>query len=199
LNWRSPQSSALAASLDNLSSLGLRAGLHAPNGEVSWLRHAGLLGGAPRSMSGLLALLADRFEQKAEGRQFCGKWRYLEPHDVHSIGAAPSGPRLGRNALLGGRVWDQSAGISVEFADITQRKLIKMLPVGEECALLSWTIRRYMQSEVDVEIALRPKKSELNQTAIGSSDSPRLGWTSWLGAMRASPSRFNLKERAAKP
>ena len=201
LHWQSPQSSALAACLDHLSSLGLKAGLHAPGGEVSWLRHAGLVGGAPRSMSGLLALVADRFGVRAQGQQFRGGWRALESVDVRPLGSSLSGPRLGRNAVLGQQVWDQSAGITLELADLPLPRLQALLPGGSEHALLGWTIRRYLQSEVTVEIALHPQAGPYPSAVLGASQGPRLGWTSWVGpatpAQRRPPARFTLQESVA--
>jgi type VI secretion system protein ImpH len=201
LNWQSPQTSALASCLDQLSSLGLKAGLHAPGGEVSWLRHAGLVGGAPRSMSGLLALVADRFGLRARGEQFRGGWRHLERRDVRALGVSLSGPRLGRNAVLGTRVWDQSAGITLELLDLPMARLRALLPGGSEHALLRWTIRRYLQSDVTVEIALTPQAAQRKPAALGGEGGMRLGWTSWLGsaamAQPLAPARFTLQESAA--
>lgn len=200
LNWQSPQSSALASCLDHLSSLGLKAGLHAPGGEVSWLRHAGLVGGAPRSMSGLLALVSDRFGLRAQGTQFRGGWRSLEPVDVRVLGGQ-SGPRLGSTAVLGTRVWDQSAGITLELAGLSMARLQALLPGAAEHALLGWTIRRYLQSEVTVEIALSPQAGRHKPAVLGSTDGPRLGWTSWLVSARPEQclpaARFTLQESVA--
>lgn len=204
LNWQSPQTSPLAACLDSLSALGLKAGLRAPLGEAAWLRHAGLLGGAPRSMTGLLAMLSDRLGVSASGRQFCGGWRNLEPRDIARLSArAPSrGPRLGRSAVLGKRVWDQSAGITLELSGLTLRRLRRLLKGGEEHELLKWMVRRYLQQDVGVEMALHVESRELKPSTLGQKEPLRLGWTSWLvsGAPCAgmvAPARFKLHDDAA--
>jgi type VI secretion system protein ImpH len=199
LNGQSPQSSSLAACLDALTALGLRAGVRAPLGESSWLRHAGLLGGAPRSMSGLLVMLADRLQVQASGQQFCGGWRQLEPRDVLRLGARKPqhAPRLGSSAILGRQVWDQSASIRIHLAGLPLKRLLRLLRGGQEHALMAWMIRRYLQQDVGVEMVLHVKHAELGATRLGAASPLRLGWTSWLvGAPGSSsgvpPARFRL-------
>jgi type VI secretion system protein ImpH len=203
LNWQSPQSSSLAACLDSLSALGLKAGIRAPLGEAAWLRHAGLLGGAPRSMAGLLAMLSDRLGVTARGRQFCGGWRNLEPRDVARLSArAPSrAPRLGRSAVLGKRVWDQSAGITIELSGLSLRRLRRLLRGGEEHELMKWMIRRYLQQDVGVEMVLQVEAREHKPSILGKKEPLRLGWTSWLVASNSyagtfAPARFKLQDDA---
>jgi type VI secretion system protein ImpH len=194
LNGQTPQSSPLAACLDALSALGLKAGMRAPTGEAGWLEHAGLMGGAPRSMAGLITLLSDRFGVKATGHQFCGGWRKLEPRDVLTLNTrgAERTPRLGQTAVLGRRVWDQSAGIRLELKDLSLRRLTRLLKGGSEHALLHWMVRRYLPQDMDVEIVLELKPDELKPTILGQQQGLRLGLTSWLMTVG------NTKEKAAK-
>jgi type VI secretion system protein ImpH len=201
LNWASAQSSALAGCLDSVSALGLKAGVHAPAGEVTWLRHAGLLGGAPRSMTGLLAMLSDRFGLAASGTQFCGAWRNLERRDIARLStrAGHKAPRLGRSAVLGKRVWDQSASIRVVLSGLSLARLRRLLRGGDECQLLQWLIRRYLQQDVGVELVLHLEGREPVPSVLTQKEPLRLGWTSWIvGGRRAGaslpPARFKLIE-----
>lgn len=203
LNWQSPQSSSLAACLDALSALGLKAGTGAPEGESNWLRHAGLLGGAPRSMSGLLAMLSDRLAVTARGQQFCGGWRNLEPRDVARLSARrpARAPRLGRSAVLGRRVWDQTAGITLELSGLPLRRLRRLLRGGEEHELLRWMVRRYLQQDVGVEMVLRPEVRDVKPSILGGKEALMLGWTSWLVSSAPcagvlAPARFKLHDDA---
>jgi type VI secretion system protein ImpH len=203
LNWQSPQSSSLAACLDSLSALGLKAGIRAPTGESTWLRHAGLMGGAPRSMTGLLTMLSDRLGVVASGQQFCGGWRHLEPRDVARLGSSGThrAPRLGRSAVLGRRVWDQSAGISIVLSGLSLRRLRSLLRGGEEHELLKWMVHRYLQQDVGVEMVLRVEAREIRPSILGQKEPLRLGWTSWVVGRspytgNLPPARFKLHDDA---
>jgi type VI secretion system protein ImpH len=201
LNWVSAQSSALAACLDSVSALGLKAGVRAPGGEVTWLRHAGLLGGGPRSMMGLLAMLSDRLGVCADGAQFCGAWRHLERRDVAQLctRAGHRGPRLGRSAVLGKRVWDQSASIRVALSGLSLARLRRLLRGGDEHELLKWMIRRYLQQDVGVELVLHLDSRERPSSVLTQKEPMRLGWTSWIvgnakPVAGVPPARFKLAD-----
>lgn len=186
LSWRSPEASTLASCLDALSALGLEAGIRGPKGQAAWLRHAGLLGGAPRSVTGLLVMLSDRLGIQAHASQFCGGWQDLDHADLSRLGTRPGvkGARLGQSAVLGSRYWDQSAGIELEFSDLGLPRLERLLPGGDEFDLLKWMILRYVQQELHVVLVLRPDRRPLQPTRLGGHQSGhaplRLGWTSWL-------------------
>lgn len=197
LNWASPEASSLASSLDSLSALGLAVGARGAGGESSWLRHAGLMGGAPRSLAGLFALLGDRLGIKVNGTQFQGRWQPLEPGEMSLLGRrGPNAPRLGRTAVLGRRAWYQSAGIQLEFSDLSLARLRQFLPGAREHALTRWLVSRYVQQELRVELVLRPAPAEIRRPTLGAAGAMRLGWTSWLAsaapASRVAPARLQL-------
>ena len=203
LNGLAPHKSPLAASLDALSALGLKAGARAHSGEASWLEHAGLMGAAPRSMSGLVALLSSRFGVRVRGRQFCGGWRQLEETDVVRLGARgrQHAARLGHSAVLGRKVWDQSAGISIEFSGLKMARLQRLLKGGPDHALLHWLVRRYLAQDLDVEMVLQIDPAEVQPTELRQQSGLRLGLTSWLHSSKPPPgreiaARFRLDDEA---
>ncbi|MBX3660531.1 MAG: type VI secretion system baseplate subunit TssG [Ramlibacter sp.] len=209
LNWRSPEESALAGALDALSSLGLRAGVRGPGGAAPWLRHSGLLGGAPRSMEGLLALLTDRLRIRIRGTQFVGDWRDLETEDLTRLSNTRKGGalRLGLSTVVGRRAWYQAAGIALTFVSLDLRRLRELLPGGKEHDLLKWLIARYVQQELGVSVSLEVNPAQVQPLKLTatvndpeSHASPRLGWTSWLVGERGAsrqlpPARFRLSHR----
>jgi type VI secretion system protein ImpH len=177
LNPQAPSRSTLASTLDAASALGLRAGVRAPDGSALWLRHAGLLGGAPRGMTALLALLRDRLGVQVQGTQFRGGWLALEPDASARLDRRTP---LGGGAVLGARVWDQGAGIRLAFDGLSQRRLRALLPGGADHALVQWLVRRFVSQDLQVEMTLRLAPAEPRSSVLGAANPMRLGWTSWI-------------------
>lgn len=182
LNAARPSQASLASTLDSISALGQKTGVRAPDGSAQWLRHAGLVGGAPRSMAGLLAILRDRLKVKVTGTQFVGSWRALEPDSLSRLygRSAHKGTRIGHAAVLGRRFWDQGAGVHLDFTDIRRQQLHSLLPGGKTHALAYWLVRRYAPHDLDVRIALRLASDEALPSRLSATHPMRLGWTSWL-------------------
>jgi type VI secretion system protein ImpH len=180
LNGRATDESALAACLDALGKLGLRGGERGPRGQRLWMRHAGLLGTAPRSMSGLLAMLSDRLGLHVRGTQFVGGWREIDPRDSLRLARAGTrAPRLGGLGVLGRRTWDQAAGIRIEFLDLPHARFTSLLPGGDDHELAAWLIRCYLPQDLEVQFVLYPLQQRA-ACAVGGAAASRLGWTSWL-------------------
>ena len=177
LNPQSPASSTLASTLDAASALGLRSGVRAPDGSALWLRHAGLLGGAPRGMTALLALLRDRLGVQVQGTQFRGRWLALEPEASARLDMRTP---LGGGAVLGKRVWDQGAGIRLTFSNLSQQRLRDLLPQGADHALAKWLVRRFIPQDLKVEMELQLAPAESRSSVLGAANPMRLGWTSWV-------------------
>nr|WP_309477062.1 type VI secretion system baseplate subunit TssG [Trinickia acidisoli] len=185
LNGLAPDDTALTACLDALGNLGLRAGERGPAGARRWLRHAGLLGGAPRSMSGLLAMLSDRLGVAVRGAQFVGGWRDLDARDSARLsGGGRAVSRLNGRAVVGRRCWDQAAGIRIEFVDLSPERFEALLPGGALHELTAWLVHSYLEQDLDVHVVLRPAPRQA-ACAVGGARAARLGWTAWLGARRA--------------
>jgi type VI secretion system protein ImpH len=203
LNRRSPHASAIAASLDALSNLGLRDGVRGPRDAQLWLRHAGLLSAAPRSMTGLVAMLADRLGLDVRGAQFVGGWREVDSADSLRLAGAAAGAgavRLTGVAVLGRRTWDQASGICLEFPGLSRARFEALLPGGADHALAAWLIRAYLQQDFDVQFVLHLAPQPAACEAGGARAS-RLGWTTWLGGSRQTihapaPVRLAMREAA---
>lgn len=184
LNGPAPDDAALTACLDALGNLGLRAGERGPGGARRWLRHAGLLGGAPRSMTGLLAMLSDRLGVAVRGAQFVGGWRELDARDCARLSArGGAASRLNGRTVVGRRCWDQAAGIRIEFVDLPPDRFAALLPGGALHALAAWLVHSYLEQDLEVHIVLRPAPRQA-ACVVGGADAVRLGWTAWLGARR---------------
>ncbi|HZZ11764.1 MAG TPA: type VI secretion system baseplate subunit TssG [Paraburkholderia sp.] len=199
LTSRTPRDAELAACLDALGNLGLQqGGPRGPRGASLWLRHAGLLGGAPRSMTGLLALLSDRLGVTVRGAQFIGGWHTVDAAD--SLRLARPGtraPRLGGVAVLGRRTWSQSAGVRLEFVDLSETLFAALLPGGDAHALAAWLVRSYLQQDHEVSFVLHRAKPA-NAGALGGVSAARLGWTAWVGGERAAARAASVRPQAVR-
>jgi len=185
LNWEPHGNSALANCLDFLSALGLAAGARSPQGDTAWLRHAGLMGAAPRSLPGLTAMLGDRLGVAVRATPFRGAWYKLADAEWTRLGKAnPAAARLGRTAVLGKRAWYQSAGLRLEFTGLSLARLKTLLPGGSEHPLVRWLIDRYVQQETEIELVLRPALRERRPAVLSAAGGLQLGWTAWLQSSR---------------
>jgi type VI secretion system protein ImpH len=201
--------------LDALSGLGRAEGARGPAGERAWLRHAGLQGAAPRSMTSLLALLRDRLKIRFDGRQFAGGWHPVSMGERAVLrGRGPGmglGTRLGQRGTLGARAWDQEAGIELTTPPLPPARFARLLPGGRENALLGWLASRHLQRETQIVLTVGVDNPPSTLLAPDSPLPPRLGLSAWLrsppraaGAAvdaRWSPQapRFVLPTRAAAP
>ena len=187
LGWHSPTASSVARCTDALCALGFSPAVNpavsppaTAASHVPWLRHAGLLGGAPRSMTGLTALLSDRFSLPVRGEQFVGGWHPLESDALTRLGSAHRSPVLGQTATLGRTYWDQAAGIRLRSNALTLSRLQSLVPGGREHADFSATVRRYLPSDTRVEVVLTPAPDAMPASRLSAHAGLKLGWTAWL-------------------
>ncbi|PXW97475.1 type VI secretion system protein ImpH [Sphaerotilus hippei] len=185
LQWNAPTEGPVARTLDALSALGLAEGARGPGGERAWLRHAALLGPAPRSMAQLEALLQDRLGLRVRGRQFVGGWQALEADETPRLGR---GSTLGRT-VLGRRAWDAGAGISLEIGPVPGARWTALLPGGADLGLVQWLVGRHAQQDLQVQVLLHAEADAAAPPArLGQA---RLGWTSWLARSAPAPASAN--------
>ena len=171
----------LLRTIDALSGLGRTEGARDPAGDMAWLRHAGLQGAAPRSMTSLLALLRDRLGIRFHGQQFVGAWHALASAErarlqthATALRARHSGMSLGMS--LGARAWDQGAGMALSAPTLSQAQFEALLPGGPQFALMAWLVKRHLQADFTVTLTLalnQPPATRLRSAA-------RLGRNAWL-------------------
>jgi type VI secretion system protein ImpH len=144
------------------------------------LRYAGLLALRPRSAGGLRALVASYFNVPVRVHQFVGRWRTLEDGDTTRLGGRSHTSTLGEGAVLGTRVWDQSAAVRITLGPLTAAQYQDFLPTGRGLQPLRDLAAFYVGPTVDVEIQLVLRASETPAARLDAPTPPTLGWTSWL-------------------
>jgi len=139
-------------------------------------RHfAGLLAAAPRSESGLKAMLSRFFGAPVEIESFIGDWLHLEPHDRGRLGAAA----LGRDANLGGKVWSREGKFRIRIGPLSLSDYERLLPGGESLKRLAALVRNAVGEALDWDVNLVLRRTEVPAPVLGGG--VRLGMTTWIG------------------
>ena len=110
----------------------------------------------PRSAAGLEKLVKAAFGVEARVEPFHGAWVDLPEEDLTRLGGRDAGnARLGSTALLGSRVFDASAGITLRLGPLTeaQRRMFLPPPAGTCRADLLALVRWYL-GDVGCEVIL---------------------------------------------
>ena len=187
MDGRPPDKSIAAPMLRALVGLGtegLTERLAVPDRAI--LRCAGVFALRPRSVAGLRAIVAHYFGVPARIEQFVGRWREIEPEDTTRLGARFGSNVLGESAVLGTRVWDQTAAIRIVLGPLSGAQYRDLLPNGSALTPLGDLVRLYVGPELDVEFQLVLRAADTPSARLDRSEDAALGWTSWLG-MRDRP------------
>jgi type VI secretion system protein ImpH len=165
------------------------------------LFYAGLLGQQPRSMAGLEALLSHYFGVRAVGVPFKGRWHALEEGQQTRIGERGQNMRLGVDAVVGTRVWDEEGAFEIELGPLTLEQFEDFLPTGWAFRPLCDLVRFYVGDELDFSFRLKLDASQIpaawlpqrrdpddntrhrwgpGGARVGRGRGARLGWTSRL-------------------
>ncbi len=151
------------------------------------LRHyAGFFAAYPRSASRLASMVSDYLGRNAEVVEFAGAWLAIAQDQQSRL---PQGRRagtfcrLGVDAAIGIRAWDQQARFIVKIGPLNLAEFQALLPDQPRLKALVSLIRAYVGWEADFAVQLLLQSTEIPalklKTGLGE-DSPRLGWSSWI-------------------
>ena len=212
LTTRAPDQGPVAAHLFALMGLGIPR-LRRSAGAVarSLPGYAGLLARPIRTAAGMENILADHFGVPVRVAQFTGKWRDLEPDQLTSLGQNGSNQRLGQDAVVGKRVWDEIGGVTVILGPLHLRDYVDFLPGssdnpapgshplpprGARRTELEKMIRFCLGTEHTADIELRLIASEIPPSVFAPGTGPRLGFTSFLHSNGPAPPADDALVRA---
>ncbi|MDP5240058.1 type VI secretion system baseplate subunit TssG [Uliginosibacterium sp. 31-16] len=137
--------------------------------------HAGALSRQVRNGEGLASVLAGFFKLPVEVEQFVGHWMPIEEADQSRLGSS----QLGRNAVLGSRVWDRQSKFRIHIGPLTVRQYADFLPSGSALPKLVDWVRFYTGGELFWDVQLILRRQEVPTLMLGRSG--LLGWSGWLG------------------
>ncbi|MDA1013746.1 MAG: type VI secretion system baseplate subunit TssG [Planctomycetota bacterium] len=141
--------------------------------------YAGLLAQSHRSAVALEAILTDYFQVPVAIRQFQGQWLVLDESERTKIGK--QNRRLGRETVVGRRVWDAQSKFRVQVGPLTYQEFQRLIPVGDAHRPLTEFVRFYVGPEFDFDVELVLLADEVPQCRLGSGALIRaaLGWNTW--------------------
>lgn len=184
-----PQESNLAQQCYALMGIGMPAILKSiPNLAPTLLPLTALINQRPLSAHAIERAVTAHCGVRARVIPFRGDWLRLPADQRSAIGRRGRHRRLGQTATLGGRMWDQSAGIALELGPVSAAKADRLLPAApamrrrgglhdDLVGLLAFLI----QGELRVELRLLVETAGIVPSHLSRSAPLRLGWTSWLG------------------
>lgn len=169
-----------------LAGTSVRKRLRVP--DASLLFYGGALSHARRTAAGLQGILADHFKDildppgaRVRIREFVGSWHELEPDQATLLGVPGGRCRLGRDAVLGGKVWEQEGMIEVSLGPLDLDGFLRFLPGGDALAPLEDLLAFYLRGECGFIVRPVLRGAEVPPTVLGTGPgAPRLGLTSWM-------------------
>jgi type VI secretion system protein ImpH len=149
------------------------------------LDYAGLLAHRPHSASGLKALIRDYFQVEVAVEQFTGAWLNLSEDQWTRLGTKQGqNQTLGDGTILGKRVWEQHAGVTICLGPLDLNTFESFLPNGGAHRALCDLCHFYLGQEWDFSFRLELRTDQIPSPAFSGAKPgvrrPALGRLAWL-------------------
>jgi len=146
------------------------------------LFYAGRFAVHVRNAEGLAAIVGEFLGVPARVQPFMRDWLELPPTSRWCLGRAGTGGRLGVSTILGPRVATCQSKFRIVLGPLDRAVMQRLLPGGTSLAKLTALVSHYVGSELRWDLRLIPREDVEQPWRMGVS---RLGWTSWLGRVKA--------------
>lgn len=144
----------------------------------SLLFYAGLIWQQPHSVVALEKLLGHYFKLPVKIDQFQGGWEKVPLDQQTKIGTTGRFQRLGQDAILGDRFWEQQKSIKIHIGPLGIKEYINFLKPGKAYHALKILVAYFCGEDQDFRLNLILKKEEMPMVKLGKGAA--LHWTSWL-------------------
>lgn len=136
------------------------------------------LGGKIRHSEGLKNIIFQLYGIQSKIVEFVGEWLVIDKE--HQCHLQPSfyAKKLGINTSLGGNSWQSQYKFQIQLGPLSLNQYEACLPGKKNIKHINDAIKNYMRDELQWEIVLLLKKTEIPKTKLGTYG--QLGWTSWL-------------------
>ncbi|MET0180543.1 MAG: type VI secretion system baseplate subunit TssG [Novosphingobium sp.] len=138
--------------------------------------HYAALFAGPRSAVALQDGLGHLLGQKVRVLEYQPRWRHLEPEDRSRLGRGFA--TLGRDALLGDRVYSASDAFRVLVRADSLRTYRSLLPGGERFAVAAEAIEAFRPSHLEWDLTIEIADAEAPPARLDGRT--ELAWTGWL-------------------
>lgn len=152
---------------------------------------AGLLRQRPVSAESLECALSGYFKEKIVIEQFVGRW-YVVPTDQRST-LGGRNAALGRNLLLGERVWQRNLRIRIHIGPLDHARYMAFLPKGDIAAALEKILSLATGGQFEYEIRPILRASEVKPLALGKGQGGRLGYDTFVLTRPATRDRSDTR------
>jgi len=142
------------------------------------LFYAGRLAQQTRNAEGLRAILQEFFGVAVELRPFVGRWMNLPREYQCRLGDSSESGTLGRNAIVGTRVWESQLHFRLRVGPMHLTDLERLLPGGGSFRRLRDFVRLYTSDQFTWDAQFVLARDEVPAVQLGRTG--RLGWTTWL-------------------
>ena len=148
----------------------------------SLLFYTGIFSQQHRSALMLERLLQDYFGHPTSVLSFSGQWLRLEPEQRSRMGRTGVFNELGRDVVVGRKVWDLQSKFRVRLGPLSFPAFRQFLPDGVAADRLMQLVRFYVRAEFDFEVQLVLKAEEVPGCRLSrdASSAAQLSRYSWL-------------------
>ena len=135
-----------------------------------------------RNASGLTQFLRRQFSMPFEVEELVGTWEHVPEATLPSLGPGDIVPSLGRNTILGKRVWQVQSTFRLLILKPNKSQYELLKPGSESLRRIQLATRMYCTAELAFRIRIVVSGKELEPGTLGSSNKPAiLGWNTTAG------------------
>jgi type VI secretion system protein ImpH len=163
-----------------LGTPGLRRRREIP--DESLLFNGGLLMMHTRPALVVEECLRGYFGVPVEVEQFVGTWQRIQPDGLCDLGQETESACLGVGAVVGDEIWSAQSAVRIRLGPLTLEQYRSFLPGGSAHGQLRAWVSYFAGLEFSVELQLVLRRQDVPACELESaeSQSPRLGWTTWV-------------------
>lgn len=159
---------------------GLRVGAPAAAEALRHAESATLFADQRRSLTGLAHRLQSLYQRPVRIRGYGGRWLTIAAAQRTRIGRRDCANRLGRDAAIGQRAWDEHAGFHLAIGPLGAARRDSLLPGTPGHRQLRERIDDFLGPGFDVRLSLYAVGPGAFQHRLLRQAPPHLGWSSRL-------------------